>query len=141
MRRRSSGFTLLELLVATVIMGLAVAGLLANLSSSLRNAARLAGHDRAATLARAKMDELLLDRSIPAGAEVQGLFGKELAGAAESGWKARVTVFEAPPNAYPGASVLERVELEVWWGRGDARRTYRVEGYRRGKIPLPAVGP
>ena len=41
MRSSRSGFTLLEVLVATVIMGLAVAGLVAGLSQSVKNASRL----------------------------------------------------------------------------------------------------
>jgi hypothetical protein len=82
------------------------------------------------------MDELLLDRAVPAGAEIQGRFSKELAGATDAGWNARVSVFEAPPNAHPGASVLERVELEFWWGEGKSRRTYKLDGYRRGRIPV-----
>ena len=35
------GFTLLEMIVATTIMGIAVAGLMSGISSSTRNAARL----------------------------------------------------------------------------------------------------
>jgi len=51
MRRR--GFTLLEMLVASAIMGIAVTALLASLSASLHNAARLTEYDRAALLAAA----------------------------------------------------------------------------------------
>jgi len=54
---KRAGFTLLEVLVATVIMGIAVAGLIAGLSQSVRNAARLSDYDRAAMLARTKMNE------------------------------------------------------------------------------------
>jgi general secretion pathway protein I len=133
------GFTLLELLVATLIMGIAVAGLLSNMSVSLRNASRLTEHDRASVLARAKMDELLLDRTLPAGADVQGRFSPETAGGVEAGWRARVSMFEAPPNAHPGMSVLERVELQVWWKDGGAERIYKLDGYRRGKIPMQAA--
>ncbi|HWR52072.1 MAG TPA: prepilin-type N-terminal cleavage/methylation domain-containing protein [Bryobacteraceae bacterium] len=133
------GFTLLELLVATLIMGIAVAGLLSNMSVSLRNAARLTEHDRASVLARAKMDELLLDRTLPAGAEVQGRFAPEVAGGVEAGWRASVSLFEAPPNAHPGMSVLERVALEIWWRDGGSQRSYKLDGYRRGQIPVQAA--
>lgn len=54
------GFTLLEVLVATLVMAIAVAGLMSAISGSLRNAARLTDHDRAALLGRQKMDELLI---------------------------------------------------------------------------------
>jgi Tfp pilus assembly protein PilV len=45
-------------LVATVIMGVAVAGLIGGLSQSVKNAARLKDYDRAAMLARTKMNDL-----------------------------------------------------------------------------------
>jgi type II secretion system protein I len=72
--KRRAGFTLLEVLVATVIMGIAVAGLMAGLSQSVRNASRLTEHDRAAMLARTKMNELLLDINLPFTGSVDGDF-------------------------------------------------------------------
>ena len=100
MRRR--GFTLLEMLVASAIMGIAVTALLASLSASLHNAARLTEYDRAALLAREKMDELLLDTQLPKLAVVQGVFDHALAGDTDAGWSARLTPFEVPPGAPPG---------------------------------------
>jgi general secretion pathway protein I len=137
------GFTLLEMLVATTIMGIAVVGLLSNLSTSLNNAARLTGHDRAAVLAREKMDELLLDPRLPEFVSLQGAFDSSLVGDTEAGWSARLTPFEAPPEAAPGAQVLERIELQVWWGTGQGRHTLSLEGYRRGVLaaPLGRQGP
>ena len=41
-----AGFTLLEVLVATVIMGIAVTGLIVGLSQSVKNASRLAEYER-----------------------------------------------------------------------------------------------
>ena len=58
------GFTLLEMMVATLIMGIAVVGLLSGISAATRNAARVGDADRAVLLARTKMDELLLDRNL-----------------------------------------------------------------------------
>ncbi len=58
---KSRGFTLLEMLVATLIMGIAVVALLSNISTSLRHASRVTDNDRAALAAKRKMDELLLD--------------------------------------------------------------------------------
>lgn len=134
---RSRGFTLLEMLVATLIMGIAVVGLLANISASLGNAARLTGYDRAALLARQKMDELLLDQRLPKGVPFEGRFDPALAGGAEAGWRAQLTPFEAPPNARPGTEVLERLELEIWWMSGGKRRALALEGFRRGSLAAP----
>jgi Tfp pilus assembly protein PilV len=49
------------MLVATLIMGIAVIGLMSEITASMRNATRVTNRDRAALLARSKMDELLLD--------------------------------------------------------------------------------
>ncbi len=55
--RGNRGFTLLEMIVATTIMGIAVAGLMCGISSSTRNAARLRDYDRVVQLARLRMNE------------------------------------------------------------------------------------
>lgn len=130
------GFTLLEMLVATAIMGIAVVALLADMSTSLGNASRLADHDRASLLAREKMEELLLDSHLPLDAPLQGRFNAAALGGVEAGWQARLSVFDAPPAAGPGVPVLERLQLQVWWMNGRSRRTLDLDGYRRGLIPV-----
>ncbi len=145
---RSRGFTLLEMLVATTIMGIAVVSLLAGLSTSLRNAARLTEADRIALLARRQMDALLLDPRLPKFTVIAAEFDPSLTGGVRAGWRARVTPFEMQPKAGPGASLLERVELEIWWAVSeDRQRTFRLEAYRRGVLSptdaaqLGEVGP
>jgi hypothetical protein len=39
-----------------------------------------------------------------------------------------------PPNAGPGASILERIQLEILWKNGDRERTFTLEGFRRGTL-------
>lgn len=124
------GFTLLEMLVATVIMGIAVTGLLSSLTASLRNTARLTEYDRAALLARQKMDEILLLPRVPLGAAMDGRIPREQMGGLEAGWKARVTPFERGPAAVPGAQILERIELQIWWKTGSQLRHFNLETYR-----------
>ena len=63
-RHAQRGFTLLEVLVATAIMGVAVAGIMGGLTSATRNAARVMQYDRATMLARMKMDQLLVDETL-----------------------------------------------------------------------------
>ena len=133
---RERGFTLLEVLVATLIMGLAVAGLLSNISTSLHNAARVTDYDRVVLLARAQMDQLLLTRRLPWGAVMQGPFDPSLIGGRQSGWRARVTPFERGVSPGVGNTVLERIELEVWWMNGDDRRSFTLDAFRR-KVLLP----
>ncbi len=135
-RNTRAGFSLLEVLVATLIMGIAVTTLLVGLSQSVRNAGRLAEHDRAAMLARNKMNELLLDPQLPLAGSIQGNFEGPSAPGETTGWRAVTRPFEAPPNAGPGITILQEVALEVWWKPeyGD-RRTLRVEAYRPTLIP------
>ncbi len=127
---KRGGFTLLEMMVATLIMGIAVAGLLSGISGATRNAARVRDADRAALVARAKMDELLLDSTLARGAVVEGPLEPALLGGQDGGWKARVTAFENPPLRAPGIKAIDRIELEIWWMAGDARRTFLLDGYR-----------
>jgi general secretion pathway protein I len=126
-----SGFTLLEVLIATLIMAIAVAGLMGAISTSLRNAARLTDHDRAVLLGHQKMDELLIATGLQKGVPFQGTWGPEATGGSEMGWLARLTPFEVPKGGAPGRPFIERVELEVWWMNGAQRRSFRLEGVHR----------
>jgi general secretion pathway protein I len=135
---KQTGFTLLEVLVATVVMAIAVAGLMSAISSSLRNAARLTDHDRAALLGRQKMDELLVATGLEKGVAFEGTWGPEVTDGMQMGWIARLTPFEIPPGARaPGMPFIERVELEIWWMNGAQRRSFRVDGFRR-SVMTPA---
>jgi general secretion pathway protein I len=126
------GFTLLEVLVATLIMGIAVTALLSNLSVSLRTASRVTDNDRAAMVSRAKMDELLLLAKLPHGTEMSGLLDPALTGWPNAGWRAVVRPFDVPPGAGPNTPILERVDLQIWWMASGNRRTFALEAYRRG---------
>jgi prepilin-type N-terminal cleavage/methylation domain-containing protein len=129
-RGQQRGFTLLEALVATMIMGIAVAGILEALTASSRNTARLTQADRAVVLARTKMDELLVNDALPRKSFIDGRFSAAEAGATDAGWRARVTPIEA---GFAGDLnwVVDRVELEIWWMDGATRRSFSLEGYRR----------
>jgi general secretion pathway protein I len=132
--KNQRGFTLLEVIVASVIVAIAVAGVLSALSSSMRNAARLTDYDRSAMLARRKMDELLVERKLPKFVQLEGRWDPALTNNRESGWLARIQPWEMPPNAGLNAPVLDRIELEVWWIEGGKRRTFTLEGFRRGQL-------
>jgi general secretion pathway protein I len=123
--RSQRGFTLLEMLIATVIMAVAVTGVLAALSTSVRNAARVTDRDRASVLARRKMDELLIEKRLPRHMMLQGVYD------GSSGWKARVTPFEVPANPTPGTPILDRIEVQVWWVNAGRTLTFDAEGFRR----------
>ncbi len=139
--KRDRGFTLLELLVATAVMGIAVVGLLSSISSSLNLASRLTARDRSVLLARKKMGELLVDYKLPQGAPLEGMFEPIETGGVETGWRARLTPFEAPPEAQPGNDIIERIELQIWWATPNGPRTFSLEGFRRGKMGGPEAPP
>ena len=122
------GFTLLEMLVATTVMGIAVAGLMSGISNSTRNAARLRDYDRVVQLARLRMNSLLTDPSASGG---EGQFDEAITGGLECGWRAQVSVAEKMPGAAAGDYVLDHVQLEIWWMSGGQRRTFPLESYRR----------
>lgn len=125
------GFTLLEMLVATLIMAIAVVGLMAGLSGAIRNASRVRNADRIAQLARLKMNDLLATPVLPRNTMIEGPFDPGMAGGMPAGWRARETQFEAPPQPAPGQYALDRVQLEVWWMDGHERRTYSLDAYRK----------
>lgn len=131
-----AGFTLLEILVATTIMGIAVGGLLTSLSTSTRNASRVVEADRATLMARNKLDELLVDPNLPLQGELQGVF-ETRNGNQASGWVAHIAPFEGPPVTVPGVQVLQRIALTVWWQSGSTRREFPAEAYRIVEIPRP----
>ncbi|MES1260602.1 MAG: prepilin-type N-terminal cleavage/methylation domain-containing protein [Acidobacteriota bacterium] len=131
-----SGFSLLEVLVATVVMGIAVTGLIVGLSQSVKNASRLADYDRAAMLARTKMNDLLLDVTLPFEGAVEGTFDNDQAGV-PSGWKAVLKPFDSQPEAGPGSLVLQQIALQVWWQPpAGTRRNIEIESYRPTRIPV-----
>ena len=124
------GFTLLEILVATTIMGIAVVGLLSSLSTSMHNASHVSDADRAAQVARNKMEELMSDANLPFQANLQGAFD------ATSGWTAQIAPYEAP-HMQPGALILQRIALVVWWKSGENMRQFPLESYRIAQVPRP----
>lgn len=141
--RSSRGFTLLEMIVATVILAVAVVGVMAGISGALRNASRLTSYDRAVQLARERMNEILVDDRLPRNSVIEGPFDPQQAGGLDAGWRARITLFEKPQTQIVGETAIDRIELEVWWISGAQRRTFSVEGYRphalRAEDMTPAV--
>ena len=129
-RSRQSGFTLLEVMVATLIMGIAIVGLMSNLHVSLRNTGRLTDYDRATLFAQHKMDELLSVAALPNYQPLNGTFDPGTGDPNAGGWQALPRPFEYPPHPAPGTRVLQRIELQIWWTNGDRRRTYTLEGFR-----------
>ena len=126
-REKRSGFSLLEMIVAIALLGLAVTGLIAMMSASLAGAAMTREYTRAAMLAKTRMNELLTMRPIPLGTPMQGGFDEA------SGWEAEATPAFAYGMSTTG-SRLVRIDLKIWWESGGERRSVDFEGYRRVRI-------
>jgi type II secretory pathway pseudopilin PulG len=118
------------MIVATAIMGVAVVTLLSTLSTSTRNAVRLQDYDRAVQLGRVRMNELILDRTLPHNSIVSGEFDPAQTGGLQAGWRARLTLFEMPPHPNAGDTAIDRLELEVWWASNARERTFTLDAYR-----------
>ena len=138
--RRSRGFTLLEMLVATTILSVAVVGLMSCLSAISRNAAHLREYDRGAQLARLRMNDLLTDYDFPRNQAMSGGFDPAITGGVTAGWTARVTTVEVSQVLVFNDFALDRIDLEVWWTAGQQRRSVRLEGYRRRQMKDEDIG-
>lgn len=118
LRKRAHGFTLLEILVATAIMGTAVAALFGLLSTSLGNASRLQAPSRALLLGQSRMNEMLSAGiesglgtlvAMPLDLKLQGRWDDQYR------WEALATRWNPPPDTAPGQPVLVRIALDVFW--------------------------
>lgn len=111
--RRRNGFTLLEVLVAMAILGIAVTAMMQLSSQSLRLLHLSGEHQRAILLA----DRLV--RQTPT--DVEGAQSGEEDGYA---WERRITAVVVPKElTAPGAAAapqLRSISVAVRWGRGRA---------------------
>ena len=133
------GFTLLEMIVASTVMAIAVVGLLSGIAGATRNAARLRDYDRVVQLARMQMDFLLVDRT--AAGSGSGSFDAQQTGGLAAGWRSRISPSQTPPIRMSGQPVLERIELEIWWMQGDQRRTFTLDAFRTRFLSANSSGP
>ena len=78
--------------------------------------------------------DLLADLRTPRNVPLEGQFAPEITGGLVAGWRARVTKAQSSPQPSPGDFTLDRIQLEIWWMSGNQRRSFSLEGFRRGVI-------
>ncbi|MDF1486408.1 prepilin-type N-terminal cleavage/methylation domain-containing protein [Ramlibacter sp. H39-3-26] len=126
-RRAQRGFTLIELVVASAIMAMALGMLYRALGASANNIARVEEYQRAAVLA----DSLL------AQAETIPVHGwNEMGKSAEFTWRVQTQPF-ATTVADLNAPQLQQVELQVTWPGGGELRLQTLRPQRK---PAPGGG-
>lgn len=118
------GTTLLEVVLATLLLGVAAAGLLGTVNRALAGAQAAHEHSRAVTHANSVLDELLALPRLRAGQALQGSAG------ATSGWSAVAKPLRLQ-NQSPGTDGLIEIQVEVWWLSGGQRKMLALQGYRR----------
>lgn len=129
-RSRRAGFTLIEVLVATVILAVGASALLSNLSTSTNNLIRATDSDKLTFYAKRKMDELIALRQVPPGVWFEGTFEEDANKKATAGWRARVIPMRGVSLSY--SLRLDRLEMEAWVATGvDKRKTLTLVTYRQ----------
>jgi prepilin-type N-terminal cleavage/methylation domain-containing protein len=130
--RRQAGFTLLEVLVATMILGTAVAALFGLLSGSLSNARRLQAPEQALLLARSELNALLAaseqgraaSPALPLDQSIRGSWDDNFR------WEARASRVPTTRPVNPGAPILVRVEFNTYWktetGSGEKQLSFET---------------
>ncbi len=127
------GFTLIEVLIASAILGTAFVAVVGLMSGSLRNIARINAHEQLLLHAREQMTELLLEQPLVPG---------EFSGRWTDGyrWQASITPAAGEQDKGPGGYGLYDVRLRISWSEGRNRNSYVVETKQWARSqPAPAT--
>ncbi len=118
------GLSLLEAAAATLLLSVAVAGVLSSIAVSLSSARAVRDHERALELARTVMEELLATDPLPLGTTLRGSLGK---------WAEWEAVAQPDHSFKAGANgtKLARVQLQVRWRSDGRRHSMALESHRR----------
>ncbi len=116
----------MEMAFATLLLGLAAAGLLGLIADSLGAIQAAREYERAAGLAKSAMNDILTRSPLPVGEDMGGTQGLQF------GWLARAEAVEGFGQEAERGELL-RIRLEVWWDSGGQRKTMALESYRRSR--------
>ncbi|MFH2047493.1 MAG: type II secretion system protein [Pseudomonadota bacterium] len=113
--RKSAGFTLLEVLVALVIMGIAVTYIIQLFSANLRSISTSGNYVNAAIRADVKMRQILDDDQ---------LVEESLSEVTNDGYRMDITVSNALSERYDNLQVkLLEITLTAYWQQGNKEKS------------------
>lgn len=117
---RANGFTLLEVLVSTVLLSSVFVAVVALTSQSLRNVNRMQPHTLALNHAREKMNELLLAEQLAPGA---------YSGSWNDGyrWEVQVSSNSYSTQSDANAYGLFDIRVAIYWGELASEKSYILE--------------
>lgn len=131
--QRNSGFTLLEVLVAFLLLGTVGSALFQLYQSGLRNLSGSEELTHAALLARSRLSELrAIDTLTP------GVYEGNLSG--EHRWKLQLTPYEQDEPEPQGSGRPDRkwklfiADLRIEWGPASKTRTYQLRTLLRARM-------
>ena len=129
-RLHQAGFTLIEVLVATAIAGLALVALLESFSSGLSTVSRVAARDRASLLAQSILEAVGAPGPLTEGVEV---------GRTPEGFEWRTTARRRDDLIYSDAAKMPvvpyDVDVEVAWRDGRRSRSLTLHTILLGTRP------
>jgi general secretion pathway protein I len=135
--RGHRGFTLMEILVAFVVLAAAVGVLYRTFSTSLRNVDAVAGYSEAIAVAEAKLTAIGLEQPLQEGEDSGATEDKRFS------WQIAIRPYTPPdspqdvPGGFATAQQLWRATVTVTWNEhGDRKRTIELSTLRMmGKSP------
>lgn len=127
MRKTCQGMTLIEVLVAFIVLSLTMAVIMQIFSGGMRNARLAESYCRAVFLAESKMAAVGLERPLAFGEE-SGQVGEDMQ------WRVSVTPAEEDPstNAQLMSVRLYQVRVTASWGEDDRERKFELLSLRLG---------
>lgn len=122
MSNRVRGFTLIEVMVAVAVIGLAATALFSLFSTSLFNIGRIKDLHRLQLSAEEVMNRVLLLPALPAAAEAQG----NMTGS-EARWLVQVTPWIPRDLGSKPETAVMKVDVEIQWKGRSGQQTMKLE--------------
>lgn len=122
MRKKSAGFTLIETLVAMMILSISLVAILQLFSGGLRSARLSENYSRAVFHAREKMEEILVSDKMATG-DLEGRFDDEFR------WKAEIRHLDTVKDSNPSTDTFA-IRVEIRWYEGEVQKRFDISTIR-----------